>query len=96
MVLRALAAYNALLAVIAVPFRTATGRSPHRPTPVHLPRLVKGPAAPALPGPRLGPRSSDSPQAARQSICRGSFSRIGTGSKASCMAASGVAGTASL
>lgn len=34
-------------------------------------------------------RPLGSPQAARQSICRGNFSRIGTGSKASCMAAGG-------
>lgn len=38
--------------------------------------------------PASAPRALSSPQAAKQSICRGSFSRIGTGSKASCMAAS--------
>lgn len=58
-----------------------------RPEPTHTVRrlatLQLGARGHRLPGPR--PRGS--PQAARQSICSGSFSRIGTGSKASCMAA---------
>lgn len=59
-------------------------RSAQSQTSAHSPRLGEGPCR----SPAAAPRSSDSPQAARQSICRGSFSRIGTGSKASCMAAS--------
>lgn len=90
----ALSIYNAPHSFIPGPSRTVSDKSPHSQTPVHFPRPLGGPGR-SRAAPAWAPRSLGSPQAARQSICRGSFSKIGTGSKASCMAAGRVAAAVS-
>lgn len=89
-----LSIYNAPHSFIPGPSWTASDRSPHSQTPVLFPRPLGGPGH-SRAAPAWAPRFLGSPQAARQSICRGSFSKIGTGSKASCMAAGRVAATVS-